>query len=116
MDMATCLTAPLMVDPVEPPIHAAFSSPVHDTQQCFRAALGALAEPGHICYIPALPCTAPSGLPAGLYALCLTLFDTDTPVWLSPRFRHPAIQTNLAFHTGCPFTDDRATAAACSAS
>ena len=86
-------------------LQPAFVDPARDAQQNFRAALKALSEPGTIRLLTCVP-AVDTLQPAG-YALCLSLLDTDTPLWLSPSFDTPAIRTNLAFHCGCPFTRER---------
>lgn len=80
-----------------------FSDPVHDAGRTFRQAAAALSEPGtvHEVGAPLLP-----PLNAAAYALCLTLLDTDTPLWLSPGLDAPAIRHNLAFHCACPLVRD----------
>jgi alpha-D-ribose 1-methylphosphonate 5-triphosphate synthase subunit PhnH len=83
----------------------AFGDAVHETQQTFRAALKALSEPGLIQSLqdaPALDTLAPA-----TYALCLSLLDNDTPVWLAPPFDTPVVRANLAFHCACPFVNAR---------
>ena len=81
-----------------------FSDPVHEAQTTFRALLTALSHPGLIQPI-ITPLTPPSGLTAACAAACLSLFDLETMVWLSPNI-DPEIQAWLQFHTGCPLTGD----------
>jgi alpha-D-ribose 1-methylphosphonate 5-triphosphate synthase subunit PhnH len=85
-----------------------FSDPVHEAGRTFRHAAAALSEPGtvHEVKAPLLP-----PLNAAAYALCLTLLDTDTPLWLSPSLDTPAIRRNLAFHCACPLVQDPRNAA-----
>ncbi|WP_312948014.1 phosphonate C-P lyase system protein PhnH, partial [Stutzerimonas kunmingensis] len=61
-------------------LQAAFADPVLDAQNCFRAALKALAEPG--TRQPLVSVAAVDHLQAAGYALCLSLLDNDTPLWL----------------------------------
>ncbi|SHG75233.1 phosphonate C-P lyase system protein PhnH [Pollutimonas bauzanensis] len=87
----------------------AFSDPVVHAQQSFRLALRAMSEPGAIQAVehaPALDALAPA-----TYALCLSLLDSDTPVWLAPAFDTPGLRANLAFHCGCPVVGERGAAA-----
>src|SRR5690606_14930988 len=63
-------------------------------------ALTALSEPGLIQDVGDAP--AVDRLAPATYALCLTLLDSDTPLWLSRQFDTPALRANLAFHCGCP--------------
>lgn len=82
----------------------AFEAPVDDAQRLFRFALKAMSEPGTLHDIgagPALDTLSPAS-----YALCLTLLDSDTPVWLAPAFDTPVIRANLAFHCACPVVTD----------
>jgi len=82
----------------------AFSDPVQATQQVFRSALNALSEPGLVQVVndaPGLDRLAPA-----TYALCLSLLDSDTPLWLSPSLDTPSLRANLAFHCGCPIVDE----------
>jgi len=65
--------------------------------------LQAMARPGQIQAIDRLP-EAPRPLAAATGALALTLFDLDTPIWLSSDLSGPAAQY-LAFHTGAPRVD-----------
>lgn len=86
-------------------LQAAFADPAPDAQNCFRAALKALAEPG--TRQPLVSVAAVDHLQAAGYALCLSLLDNDTPLWLAPAFDTPAIRANLAFHCGCPIVEAR---------
>ena len=86
-------------------LQAAFADPVLDAQKCFRAARKALAEPG--TRQPLVSVAAVDHLQAAGYALCLSLLDNDTPLWLAPAFDTPAIRANLAFHCGCPIVEAR---------
>lgn len=86
-------------------LQAAFADPVLDAQKCFRAALKALSEPG--TRQPLVSVAAIEPLQAAGYALCLSLLDNDTPLWLAPAFDTPAIRANLTFHCGCPIVETR---------
>lgn len=83
----------------------AFDNPALSSQLSFRAALRALAEPGLIQTLPAVQPIA--GLASATYALCLSLLDADTPVWLAPVFDSPVLRSNLGFHCGCPIVENR---------
>jgi alpha-D-ribose 1-methylphosphonate 5-triphosphate synthase subunit PhnH len=54
--------------------------------------------------------SAPSPLFATTEALCLTLLDIDTRVWIDPAARTTEILTHLGFHCGCPIVDEAAQA------
>ena len=76
-----------------------FADPVHEAGRTFRVAAAALAEPGTVHELAFRPLPP---LNAAAYALCLTLLDTDTPLWLAPSLDKPVIRRNLAFHCACP--------------
>ncbi len=86
----------------------AFPDPVAQTQETFRLALKAMSEPGTTQVIRDAPGLG-SLMPA-TYALCLSLLDSDTSVWLAPSFDTPELRANLAFHCACPVTSERAEA------
>jgi alpha-D-ribose 1-methylphosphonate 5-triphosphate synthase subunit PhnH len=77
-----------------------FQDPALDSQRVFRAVLQAMARPGQIQALDRLP-EAPVPLGPATAALALTLFDLDTPIWLSDDLRGAAARY-LAFHTGAP--------------
>ncbi len=77
-----------------------FQDPPLDSQRVFRAVLQAMARPGQIQVLDRLP-EAPAPLEPATAALALTLFDLETPIWLSEDLRGAAARY-LAFHTGAP--------------
>lgn len=82
----------------------AFADQVTDSQQVFRVLLKALSEPGirhRIKHTAALEDLCQAG-----YGIALTLLDSSTSVWLSPRLSSAHIRQNLAFHTGCHFVEE----------
>lgn len=81
-----------------------FRDPVHDAQQTFRGLLEAIAHPGQ-AYTPNIDLSSPDGLTPICAAVCLTLFDLETTVWLQPSLP-AAVKDWLRFHTGCQFTDN----------
>ncbi len=81
-----------------------FADPQLDAQRVFRQVLQAMARPGQMAPLDRLP-EAPPPLGRAAAALALTLFDLDTPVWLSEDLR-AAAGDYLAFHTGAPLTRD----------
>jgi alpha-D-ribose 1-methylphosphonate 5-triphosphate synthase subunit PhnH len=90
-------------------LQPAMPDPVMAMQRVFRLALSAMSEPGtiqRVDHVPQLDSLAPA-----TYALCLTLFDADTPVWLAPSLDTPALRANLAFHCACPVVQTREDAA-----
>lgn len=88
------------------------ADPVHDAQAVFRQVLAALAEPGTVRSI-GLTLDAPLALQPVTAALCLTLLDADTPLWLSRSSGadDAAVQQFLRFHCGCTLIDSPAEAA-----
>ncbi|TVO77863.1 phosphonate C-P lyase system protein PhnH [Sedimenticola selenatireducens] len=81
-------------------IVAGFADPVSDAQQTFRKVLKAMSEPGVI--VEAASPEALEHLYPSTFAVCQTLLDQQTPLWLSKEFSNPKIQHNLHFHTGMP--------------
>ena len=76
----------------------------------FRAVMLALARPGRPEPLTKLP-GAPSGLPADMAAIALTLADYETPIWLDDRLAaDDVIRGYLGFQTGAAITDDPADA------
>jgi alpha-D-ribose 1-methylphosphonate 5-triphosphate synthase subunit PhnH len=85
---------------LESELQPAWDDPVHDTQSTFRTVLKALSEPGLIQTIAAdVQCPAP--MFATTAALCLTLADFETAVWLDRGADNVALVTYLRFHCGC---------------
>ena len=81
-----------------------FADPQLDAQRVFRQLLQAMARPGQVAPLDRLP-DAPLPLGRAAAALALTLFDLDTPIWLSEDLR-AAAGDYLAFHTGAPLARD----------
>lgn len=79
-----------------------FPDPVRDAQRCFRRVLTAMSYPGRPQEIAGLLSAAPRPLHASTAALCLTLFDIDTPVWLEGELDTPEVRQFLSFHCACP--------------
>lgn len=91
---------------------AAFSQPVQQAQQVFRAALQALSRPGLAQPLPPALLAelsarlAPTLSPTPtLAALMLSLLDADTALWLSPALDHAALRGWLRLHAGVACTD-----------
>jgi alpha-D-ribose 1-methylphosphonate 5-triphosphate synthase subunit PhnH len=89
-------------------IQPGFSDPVHQSQQVFRRVLDAMAHPGRVQVIAQPPAAAP-GLSRAATAVCLSLLDFETPVWLDDVAADA--RDFLGFHCGVPVTPDPAQAA-----
>lgn len=85
-----------------------FQHPVYDSIKVFRAVADAMAHPGEIKHIGARP-PAPAQLMPAAAALCLTLLDFETSLWLQQPQRE--VNDYLRFHCGCPITAEPALAA-----
>ena len=85
-----------------------FDQPVFDSIKVFRALADAMAHPGEIRRVDARP-PAPSQLMPAAAAMCLTLLDFETPLWLQTS--HAGVADYLRFHCGCPVTPEAPQAA-----
>jgi len=77
---------------------------VLDSQRVFRAVLDAMAHPGRVVDVPGAE-AAPYPLHLAAAAVCLTLADFDTPLWLDDGAGTDEIREFLRFHCGCPLMD-----------
>tara|TARA_X000000950_G_scaffold40485_1_gene44043 strand:- start:1031 stop:1603 length:573 start_codon:yes stop_codon:yes gene_type:complete len=82
-------------------LEGGFTSASEDSARIFRAALNAMARPGHIESVSGIAPPAPLSCSAG--ALLLTLVDHETPVHLAGSHDCAAVREWLAFHTGTSF-------------
>jgi len=76
-----------------------FADPVLDAQRTFRAVLDSMARPGTVHRLTGAP-AGPAPLDPATLAVCLTLIDLDTPLWVDAAAA-PALD-HLRFHCGCP--------------
>ena len=84
-----------------------FDHPTYDSIKVFRAVANAMARPGAIHQVHARP-PAPTQLSPACAALCLTLLDMNTPLWMQNPL--PVVSEYLRFHCGCPLTPHPGTA------
>lgn len=82
-----------------------FSEPVNDAQVVFRQVLKAMSEPGTIVKLPTTIALPP--LYGSTFAICQTLLDQQTNLWLAPLFRTDSIKRNLHFHTGIRLEENK---------
>lgn len=86
-----------------------FADQAHDSARAFRLMLDAMARPG--CLWPMAPgLDAPGPLSPVAAAICLTLCDYDTPLWLDEALRTAPVLDYLRFHTGARIAADMAEA------
>jgi alpha-D-ribose 1-methylphosphonate 5-triphosphate synthase subunit PhnH len=83
-----------------------FADQARDSARAFRLMLDAMAHPGRILPM-ANELDAPAPLLAPVAALCLTLCDYDTPLWLDEALHEPQVLDYLRFHTGARIEPDR---------
>jgi alpha-D-ribose 1-methylphosphonate 5-triphosphate synthase subunit PhnH len=94
------------------PAAASNGDPRHLADQAvFRAVMDAMAHPGRVNRLAALPAGWPAPLNAGAAAVALCLADFETPVWLDEAARDSDAAAWLRFHTGAPITGDSREAA-----
>lgn len=86
-------------------MQAGLADPVLDGQRIFRAVLDAMAHPGRPVALDPLP-PAPAPLHPATTAVCLTLLDFETPLWLDAAAGTAETVAHLRFHCGCPLADD----------
>jgi alpha-D-ribose 1-methylphosphonate 5-triphosphate synthase subunit PhnH len=82
-----------------------FADPTFGSQSAFRCILDALAYAGRTRSIEAAP-EAPRPLVPAIAAMCLTLCDFETPIWLDPAAASPQALAFLKFHCGAPIVAD----------
>lgn len=82
-----------------------FADPVLDSQLAFRALLAAMAYPGRMRETPRLA-EPPVPFDSATAAVCLTLLDADTPVWVAPGARSAATTAFLRFHCGVAIVEE----------
>jgi alpha-D-ribose 1-methylphosphonate 5-triphosphate synthase subunit PhnH len=81
-----------------------FADPVLESQRAFRSVLDALAHPGRIVTLSG-PATPPPPLGPAAAAVCLTLLDFETPLWLDTLASSARAREYLRFHCGVALVD-----------
>lgn len=85
------------------PLLPGFRHPVTESQYTFRQILRAFSHPGRV-----IPLEVELSVPGPLHrvtgAICLTLLDHETPLWVNPK-NISALEDWLRFHCGCPIVD-----------
>jgi alpha-D-ribose 1-methylphosphonate 5-triphosphate synthase subunit PhnH len=99
-----------IVTPTLAALSPGFVEPVLDAQAAFRATLDTMSRPGRIEELT-VRLDQPAGVDAATAAVCLTLLDIDTPVWLAPHVAADRVAAWIAFHTGAPIAPAAADAA-----
>lgn len=80
------------------------ADPVLDSLRVFRGVLDAMAHPGRVVDVGG-PGEAPAPLDPAAAALCLTLVDGETPLWLDGAARTGEAEEYLRFHCGAVLVD-----------
>jgi alpha-D-ribose 1-methylphosphonate 5-triphosphate synthase subunit PhnH len=78
-----------------------FANPATQSAHTFRSVMEAMARPGTIQNIEGALPPAPLSPAAG--AVLLTLFDSETPIYLAGEMDCDAVRAWLSFHMGAPF-------------
>ncbi|HTJ55999.1 MAG TPA: phosphonate C-P lyase system protein PhnH [Devosiaceae bacterium] len=84
-----------------PKLLAGFADPVFDAQAVFRTLMSAIAYPGRVFTLER-EVEVPAPLSLSATALCLTLADFETPVWLDGKAASPEALAHLRFHCDAP--------------
>ena len=90
-------------------VGSGFKSPVFQSQETYRLILHAMAFPGRIMS-GTYGLDGDMGLDQASAAVCLTLLDGETPLWLQRGIEDRLVPW-LRFHCGCPLVEDPAAAA-----
>jgi alpha-D-ribose 1-methylphosphonate 5-triphosphate synthase subunit PhnH len=81
------------------------ADPTLDSQRIFRSLLEALSRPGRIVDVP-VAIQPPVPLDPATAAMCLTLLDFDTPLWLDDASARPEVVDWLKFHCSMPLATE----------
>ena len=86
------------------PFGTSFEHPSHDSQYVFRQTLKSMAEPGSIITINS-KIVSPPPLSIATAAICLSLLDFETYLWIEPSLATDDVKQYLKFHTGLKFAE-----------
>ena len=86
--------------PGVPGLRPGFSDPVMESQGTFRTVLNAMINPGRVLSAGG-SLKAPEPLHPAAAAVCLTLLDFETPLWVDLPGGSESMRW-LQFHCGCP--------------
>jgi alpha-D-ribose 1-methylphosphonate 5-triphosphate synthase subunit PhnH len=86
-----------------------FDDPVAGSQRVFRVLLAAFAHPATLRDVPRC-CDHPAVLEPATAAVCLTLLDYETPLWVDPRLETAGVREFVRFHCGSPLVTTPRTA------
>jgi len=81
------------------------ADPTLDSQRIFRSVLEAISRPGRIVDVPDT-IQPPAPLHPATAAVCLTLLDFDTPLWLDDAAARPDVLEWLKFHCSMPLVTE----------
>jgi alpha-D-ribose 1-methylphosphonate 5-triphosphate synthase subunit PhnH len=84
-------------------VRPGLADPVLESQRTFRAVLDAMAHPGRVVTVHGPDPPPPLGPAAA--AVCLTLLDFDTPLWLDQVAATAGASSYLRFHCGAPVVE-----------
>src|SRR5262249_59609606 len=85
------------------------ADPTLESQRIFRSLLEAMPRPGRIVDV-AVTVHPPAPLHPATAAVCLTLLDFDTPLWLDDAAARPEVIEWLKFHCSMPLVTEPAAA------
>ena len=91
-------------------MRAGLADPVLDAQRIFRSVLDAMAHPGRVVTVPSA-LEPPAPLSPATAAICLTLLDFETSLWLDQPARTSDVLEYLRFHCGVPIGESSSEAA-----
>ena len=86
------------------PIGKSFEDPSHESQYIFRQILKSMSEPGRIVTLNT-QIVPPPPLSIATVAICLSLLDFETKLWIDSSLDTDEAKQYLKFHTGLKITD-----------